>query len=270
MQLKTIHAVFISPTGTSKSIVTEIAANLAGKEGHFVRHDLTHASKESVVLQADKDDFVIIGVPVYAGRVAQMAKNRLHSVRGDNTPAAIVVLYGNREFDDALLELYDIARLQSLRVVAAAAFIGEHSFSTPEAPIGAGRPDDKDLFIAGSFAREILKNLDQRKTAYYPREKIPGNDPFTEGLPKGLPFTPYVDLSMCTQCGICVSSCPGDAIEITTELTIIVSRCIHCCCCIKICPENAVSLSAPPLLEKRQWLSENYNKRKEPQLFLEK
>lgn len=266
--MQTIHAVFFSPTGTSKSIVVEIAKQLADADGHPVIHDLTSPIDEDDIFQADKADFVVIGVPVYAGRVASLAKTRLKMLKGDKTPTAIVVLYGNREFDDALLELYDIARMQSLQVVAAAAFIGEHSFSNDETPIGAGRPDEQDLAIARSFAQQIMENRDRQKSDFYPRENIPGNDPFTEGLPVGLPFTPYVDSTLCTHCGLCVPSCPGGAIEMDPVVKMEVSRCIHCCCCIKICPENAVTLAAPPLLEKRQWLSENCSQRKEPQLFL--
>lgn len=267
--MKKVHAVFFSPTGTSKSITIKIAEQLAGADGQTVIHDLTKPMYEKEGFQTDKDDFVIISVPVYAGRVAQMAKSRLESLKGDDTPAAIVVLYGNREFDDALLELYDIAKLQSLRVVAAAAFIGEHSFSTIETPIALGRPDEKDLAIAASFAQQIFANIELNKDHFYPRENLPGNDPHTEGLPpNGLPFTPHVDSTLCTHCGLCIPACPGAAIEMESEIKMEVSRCIHCCCCIKICPENAVSLAAPPLLEKRQWLFENCSRRKEPQLFL--
>ena len=49
--------------------------------------------------------------------------------------------YGNRDYEDALVELYDLALSLGLTPFAAGAFIGEHSYSTPEMPVAEGRPD---------------------------------------------------------------------------------------------------------------------------------
>jgi hypothetical protein len=45
---------------------------------------------------------------VYAGRISADAKFRLQRIKANNTQAVIVVMYGNREYEDALLELNDI------------------------------------------------------------------------------------------------------------------------------------------------------------------
>ena len=47
----------------------------------------------------------IIGVPVYGGRVPVEAISRLQRLKANNTPAVIVVVYGNRDYNDAILEL---------------------------------------------------------------------------------------------------------------------------------------------------------------------
>ncbi len=66
----------------------------------------------------------------------------LETVKGDGAAAMPVVTFGNRAFDDSLIELRDILRDNGFRPFAAAAFVGEHSFSTT---LAAGRPDVDDL-----------------------------------------------------------------------------------------------------------------------------
>ena len=43
--------------------------------------------------------------------------------------------------------------------MAAAAFVGEHSYSTPETPVAAGRPDAQDLARAAEFGAAVRKKL---------------------------------------------------------------------------------------------------------------
>ena len=82
---------------------------------------------------------------MYGGRLPADAVKRLSNLKGHNTPAVIVVVYGNREYEDALLELNDLAIEAGFKPVAAGAFIGEHSYSNKDSPIAHGRPDEKDI-----------------------------------------------------------------------------------------------------------------------------
>ena len=130
MQIKSIQPVYFSPTHTSAKIVTTIAEGMniiVNKE-----IDLTYPSTNQKTLPSDT--LAIIGVPTYAGRVAPTALERLQKIKGDNTPAIIVVLYGNRDYEDALLELRNTAKQLGFVPIAGGAFIGEHSYSTEEFP----------------------------------------------------------------------------------------------------------------------------------------
>jgi len=52
---------------------------------------------------------------------------------------------------------------------------------------------------------------------------------------------PWIDQNKCTSCGICVSSCPVDAISMKGEgAEIDMSECIRCGICHNICPQEAV------------------------------
>lgn len=265
MQIKKVWAVFFSPTGTSKTIVEAIAAKVAADEHETI--DLTYS--ETAGKCFEEEDLVVLGVPVYAGRVAPLARKRLQSLQGRNTPAVVVVLYGNREYEDALLELKDLAMSASFAPIAGAAFIGMHSFSNDEVPIAPGRPDEDDLQRARIFGGEILKKFgNQRGGAVKSDLSVPGNSPYKE-FPGPLPVTPEVDVDKCTGCGVCVPTCPDAAISLEEGSPVRdVERCIFCCACIRACPEQALFIGAPAVQEKRKWLHDNYTRRKEPELFL--
>ena len=101
----------------------------------------------------------IIGVPVYTGRVALEALQRLQQFKAKDAPAVVVAVYGNREYEDALLELQNIAIEAGFTPIAGAVFIGEHSFSTERTPIAQGRPDADDLDRARSFGTMVQKKI---------------------------------------------------------------------------------------------------------------
>ncbi len=263
MNITKIRTIFFSPTGTSKKVVKAIAEG--GKMPDDVNElDLTYPGYNQEVVIAG-DELAIIGVPVYGGRVAPLARERLKAIRGNNSPAVIVVVYGNREFDDALIELRDIVAAQSFSVVAAGAFIGAHSFSSARVPIAEGRPDKIDFSVAGEFGAKVMERI--RISATEPGSlQVPGDVPYLDGMKK-LPFTPQINTEECTQCEICISSCPAGAISLDTSIEIEPQKCTFCCACIKDCPEDAITIAAPPLMEKAEWLHTNCRERKEPQLF---
>ena len=43
--------------------------------------------------------------------------------------------------------------------IAGGAFVGEHSFSTNELPIGKGRPDNLDIYDIDKFAQKINEKI---------------------------------------------------------------------------------------------------------------
>jgi len=265
MKIKKIWLISFSPTRTSKSVIDALASGMSDIPRESL--DLTYPDHVSDVEFAE-DELVIIGAPVYAGRVAPLAAERMAAIRGKNTPAIIVVTYGNRDFEDALVELRDIAEKADLNPLAACTFIGEHSFSGPDTPIAVSRPDAVDLAVAKEFGVKIINKLTTiEDVAAAPRAHVPGNTPYKEAM-GSLPFSPTVIESDCTQCEACLPTCPTGAISLKSQIEVDVDACIFCCACIKNCPEGAIIIDAAPLKEKRQWLYENCVERKEPELFL--
>lgn len=197
-----------------------------------------------------------------------LAVKRLAAIQGSSTPAVIVVTYGNREFEDALVELRDIAEKAAFKPLAACTFIGEHSFSGSETPIAAERPDSDDLVTAEKFGSKIIeKLLSVEDFASFTSLDIPGDFPYKEGG-GSLPFSPTVIEADCTECETCIPTCPAGAISLDPGIAVDKNLCIFCCACIKICPEGAMIIDAAPIKAKRQWLYENCAERKEPELYL--
>ncbi|MCH5312120.1 MAG: 4Fe-4S binding protein [Prevotella sp.] len=224
-----IHAIYFSATETTRRIVAAIAGQLGG-ECNFV--SLAVQQSESPVM--NHNDIVILGVPVYAGRVPQIAAERLKAIQGKGQKAIAVCVYGNRDYDDALVELCDIAEQQGFMVVAAGAFIAEHRIFPK---VATNRPDEADMKNIALFA-----DLCRRRIAgveAFNRETVKGNRPYL--TPARVPIHPKADKRKCTRCGLCAQECPAGVIDKANPYLTDNSVCISCCRCISVCPSHARS-----------------------------
>jgi ferredoxin len=216
----------------------------------------------------NREDLLIIGAPVYAGRIPEIAAQRFQKLRSNKGPAVIVVLYGNREVEDALVELADLAANAGSVPVAGGAFIGEHSFSSENSPIAEGRPDSNDIRIAQQFGQEIGERL---KNARHIQEidapDFPGNRPYREPM-QHPPASPVTEKDFCAQCETCISICPASAISLNDVIDTDKEKCILCCACIRACPENARAFRDPFIIKIVEWLRAHAAERKEPQVFM--
>lgn len=275
MKPQNARLVYFSPTHTTKHIVEAVAG---GTEiTNVIETDLTLQPSENQVFS--DSELAIIAVPVYGGKVAPLAVERLKAIRGANTPAVLIVVYGNRAYEKALVQLNTLALQQGFRVIACATFIGEHSFSNEKRPIASGRPDKNDLNLAREFGKQIHEKLEKPgllhpvnagkigrlRQSFFPLlhfiykvYKLRKS-----GVP--LPKTPRVaDKDKCVHCGACAAHCPAQAIEKNDELQIDAKKCIKCCACVKICPHK-VRIYDSPLAD---LLSEYFIQNKKPQILL--
>lgn len=266
MDVKQVRLIYFSPTGTTRKVLESIAQGFAAAEVGQV--DLTlPAGAMQAVPPISATELVILGAPVYGGRLPAEAIDRFRRLTADRTPAVVVVVYGNREFEDALLELKDLARELGFVPVAAGAFIGEHSFARPDLPIANGRPDRRDDQLARDFGAKISKKL---MTLPQPIGEldlaVPGRFPYQGGV-RPLIVTPVTTAETCTLCGTCAAVCPTAAVTVQESVTTAGERCIRCSACIKSCPADARSWQDGTMNTIAGWLHEHCATRKEPEIF---
>lgn len=278
MTVNEAHLIYFSPTHTSKQ-VAEAIVHGTGIKNIFPVNLTLQAVGETVI---PASSLAVIVVPVYGGRVAPLAMERLESIRGLDTPTVLVVVYGNRAYEKALMELDAFAVPHGMKVIAGATFIGEHSYSTEEHPIAAGRPDNADLAFASDFGKKIMEKIQAATTpdTLYPIDVRAIKRPAQPFFPlfrflrkaiklrksgKPLPRAPWVvDESLCTHCGLCVTHCPSGAITKGDELHVDETKCIKCCACVKVCHQKAKVYDTPFAT----LLTDCFKKQKLPQTIL--
>ena len=263
MKNPTVHTVFFSPTGTSRSITRSIQDGFDGSNGTEL--DLTQNAPPPEKSQFSPDELIIVGMPVYSGRLPSIAKERFQALKGNNTPTVAVVLYGNRKYDDALLELCDLCKEQGFNVISAGAFIGQHSFSSAEFPLAKNRPNTFDLQTAKQLGRQAKIRIQEQPPN--PPIHVPGTHPYKpEKYPAGAATT--TDPKTCIQCGACIAHCPTQSIRIENGvLKTNPDTCIWCLACTKHCPTGARLIATPKIDEIAQRLHRTCPNQKEPDLF---
>lgn len=265
MEQRFLDILTYSPTGTSERVALKIAEGilLRMKSTSFEQVQPVSMTRDfSVSEHLFLDSVTIVAAPVYGGRVAETAVSRFRRVQARNSVAVAVVLYGNRDYEDALVELSDLLAERGFNVIAGAAFIGEHSYSRPQMPVAAGRPDHDDLEIALHFGVEIAEKLSSGEPLSSP--VLPGHRPYkAKGVPT--PQAPVCDTSLCTTCGRCAETCPVGAIDVFTGgASADSSLCTKCCACIRVCPVGALTFDTPYT----EMLFRNFSARREPEIFL--
>jgi ferredoxin len=265
MEVKQVKLIYFSPTGTTQKVLESIARGISVEDVEHINLTLPEGAQQTI--KPFSDELVIIGAPVYGGRLPVDAINRLKQVKAANTLAILIVVYGNREFEDALLELKDLAIELGFNPVAGAAFIGEHSFATKDLPIANGRPDSLDVQLAMDFGVKIKNKIKSFKSPGARMAlEIPGRFPYEGGV-RSMVVSPVTKEAPCTVCGTCASVCPTAAISINGSVATEIELCIRCCACIKNCPTGARVWEDDMMKTIANWLNENCSARKEPQIF---
>ena len=250
-----IHQIIFSPTGGTRR-VSEVLCHGIGKE--CVVTDLCVKAADIQLPNIQEDDLAIIAMPVFAGRVPALAVERLRMVKPNSAKCVVVAVFGNRAYDDALLEMQDVASEMGFRVIAAVAAVAEHSIVRK---YGKGRPDTDDEQILRRFGAEIMRKAGSNDCTI---PQVPGNHPYKKAgkvpQPKGR--------RGCNRCGVCAKQCPADAIPLSDPKTVDTAKCISCMKCVSVCPTGARSIGMIMNFLATQGLKKVCATRKENELFI--
>lgn len=220
IKMKTYNIIF-SPTGGTAKIADAISK-------HWPRPELIDLSKSTYCTKLEEDALALIAMPCFGGLAPQLALDRLAKITANHAKCALVAVYGNRAYDDMLIQMKDYAEKAGFQVIAAVSAVAEHSIVHAYA---AGRPNAKDQGELCAFGEKILD-----KAANAPATvSVPGNSPYKK---PGSAMVPKAS-SACTSCGLCAQGCPAGGIDPAKPRITDKAKCIGCMRCVSICPAKA-------------------------------
>lgn len=253
--MRYVQIVFSPTGGTLKA-----AEAVTGQWSESVETiDLTDPSKDFSEYHFEKEDIVLIAVPSYGGRVPSAAAERIKKLNGGGAKCTLMCVYGNREYEDTLVEMEDIAKERGFTVKAAIAAIAEHSIVRKYA---AGRPDTDDIKRLKEFAETALEKMREENSDA--NLKLVGNRPYKKS--SGMSVVPKAGKN-CVKCGLCAKKCPVQAISAENIGTADTKKCILCMRCVTVCPHSARNVGKAMLTAVSLMLKEPCSERKECEFF---
>lgn len=250
----TITKIVFSPTGGTDR-VADILAKALGDE--VVTVDL--CDRHTDFTKVEMGDLAVIALPCFCGRVPTLAAQRFAKIQGEGTAAVAVAVYGNRAYDDLLVETADLAEAAGFHVIAGIEAVAEHSIVRDYAQ---GRPDDSDAANLRVFAAQINTKL---ISASRSELELPGNRPYKEYKCGGM--FPIAN-DTCIKCGKCADVCPTGALSKDDLVHPDTTLCMSCMRCIAVCPVHARAIDAERYEGLKAHLKEACSVRKDAMLYI--
>ena len=274
MEIRRVVAAYFSPTGNTEKIakaMAQAAAEAAGSDGlQLETLDFTRPEVRAGKYEFAEDDLLIIGLPVYAGRLPNKILPFVQeNLKGNGTMSLPFVCFGNRAFDDGIAELVYEQKNTGFRPAAAAAFATQHAFATE---LAHGRPNAADTEEAKAIALSAWESIRRSgSSSDFGELTVDGNTPpgpyyrpkRMDGEPAVfLKAKPLTDTDKCVSCGTCAEVCSMGSID-PDDVTSVPGICIKCQACVVHCPKGAKYFDDPDFLSHREMLEANFTEEKQ-------
>lgn len=248
------YKILFSPTGGTKKAADILMHSLCREA---VQVDLMDREADFGAIPFAAEDVCLVAVPSFGGRVPVPAAQRLAKMEGNGARVILMTVYGNRHYDDTLVELEDLLSQAGFRPVAGVAALAEHSM---DRRFAQGRPDAADQAELEAFGRTIRQRLEAGE---YPAPALPGNRPYKDMPPL---LSKPLATEDCGQCGQCAEVCPVGAIDPENAANTNADLCASCMACTTVCP-NGRQVPAPIMEKLSAMLEKVCQGRKENELF---
>ncbi len=242
-----IYGIYFSCTNKTKQYVSEITKYL---NSEYTLIDVTSEIKD---VELTKDDYLIIGAPVWGGRIPNLASTHFKNIKGNQTPCFLVASFGNRHYDDALVEMQDLFENQGFIVQGAMAGVAKHTYGS----IAVDRPNRNDISEACAFVFEVYMRNKKMETT------LPGKQHTENKVDKGRFYPSTKDT--CIKCGLCQAQCPYHAID--DDFNVNGHLCASCFRCIENCPVKAKCMEDDSYIEFAKMFSEKLKEPKNNEYF---
>ena len=133
--------------------------------------DLSNYNNSTLDISFEDKDVCVVAVPSFSGRVPQFIIPPIRALQGNGIKSMLITAYGNRAFDDTLLELKDTMEACGFICSCAVAAVTRHSV-LPE--YGKGRPDSGDIEELRQFSIECKEIIEKSSLSVI----VSGNKPY--------------------------------------------------------------------------------------------
>lgn len=229
--MKTYKIIF-SPTGGAEKVANAVSSNWADTKTIDLSINNTDYN-----ISLEEGSLALIAMPSFGGVAPQLALDRLSKIKANGCKCAIVAVYGNRAYDDTLIQMLDYSEKAGFQVIAAISAVAEHSIIRKFA---SDRPNANDSKQLADYGNQIIEKAANSSGSII----VPGNRPYKKA---GAAMVPKANKT-CTNCGACAKVCPAGAIDSSNPRSVDKSKCIGCMRCISVCPTKARSIN--PIMSK--------------------
>ena len=161
--IRRVVGLHFSPLGGTAKITERIARDIAEELDSYMTeavgygcYDILDAINEQPII--DNETVVVIGMPVYVGKIPLPAIKLLRELNGSGAMTIALVSYGTATYGNALYELYNYADELNFTVIGAGAFITKHGKRNSAHLV---RPDIDDIEAMEEFCRAVSRKLER-------------------------------------------------------------------------------------------------------------
>ena len=256
-----LKLIYFSATDSTKNILHKISESMnMSIDEEF---NLTNYEYRDFEHTFGKNDVILLGSPVFGGRVPRPAKNRFIGIKGNGAKIVLILSYSDVHYSNSMNEIYEIVKNNGFEIIGMGIFILQHSVIKS---IASDRPNENDLEKIKYFGQKLVQNIIENKV---PKTKF--EDIKTYGKYNIVPIKPKGNIH-CNKCGLCIKLCPENAIEINYPRQTNRNKCICCMRCVKYCPQKARDLSKMEYFIGRIFLKTirkiAFNKEKEAEIIV--